>query len=134
MARVDRYRTRHQGWNVRHFHAWYRQEGGTRRYTGVQDWRQEAGEVEKAPGRGKHRQRRARAAWPGLLRHQVLAGNTKAFDPRKYFIAAIKAMKGICKDRYEAFGTAGNASKIRALSLDAMTGRYAKGELDPKVN
>lgn len=43
-------------------------------------------------------------------------------------------MKGICKDRYEAFGTTGNASKIRALSLDAMTGRYAKGELDPKVN
>jgi fructose-bisphosphate aldolase class II len=43
-------------------------------------------------------------------------------------------MKGICKDRYEAFGTAGNASKIKALSLEAMTARYAKGELDPKVN
>lgn len=37
MARVDRYRTRPQGWNGRHFHAWYRQEGGTRRYTGVKD-------------------------------------------------------------------------------------------------
>jgi fructose-bisphosphate aldolase, class II len=43
-------------------------------------------------------------------------------------------MKQICKDRYEAFGTAGNASKIRPLGLEAMTGRYAKGELDPKVN
>jgi fructose-bisphosphate aldolase, class II len=60
--------------------------------------------------------------------------NPKEFDPRKYFAVATKAMKGICKDRYEAFGTAGNASKIRALSLDAMTSRYAKGELDPKVN
>ncbi|MBP6582756.1 MAG: hypothetical protein KA204_04695 [Chromatiaceae bacterium] len=40
------------------------------------DWRQEAGEVEKAPGRGKHRQRRARAAWPGRLRHQDASTHT----------------------------------------------------------
>ena len=43
-------------------------------------------------------------------------------------------MKDICVARYEAFGTAGNASKIGALSLDAMTDRYLSGELDPKVN
>jgi fructose-bisphosphate aldolase class II len=43
-------------------------------------------------------------------------------------------MKQICKDRYEAFGTAGNASKIKVLSLEAMTDRYLSGELDPKVN
>jgi fructose-bisphosphate aldolase class II len=43
-------------------------------------------------------------------------------------------MKQICKDRYEAFGTAGNASKIQCLSLEAMTTRYTKGELDPRVN
>lgn len=45
-------------------------------------------------------------------------------------------MKDICVARYEAFGTAGNASKIVAqgvLSLDAMTARYAKGELAPQV-
>jgi len=56
------------------------------------------------------------------------------FDPRKYLTAATKAMAEICKARYEAFGTASNASKITALSLEAMTTRYAKGELDPKVN
>jgi len=56
------------------------------------------------------------------------------FDPRKYLTTATKAMAEICKARYEAFGTAGNASKITALSLEAMTTRYAKGELDPKVN
>jgi len=55
------------------------------------------------------------------------------FDPRKYLTAATKAMSEICKARYEAFGTAGNASKITALSLDVMTDRYKKGELDPKV-
>jgi fructose-bisphosphate aldolase class II len=69
----------------------------------------------------------------GAIR-KFLAENPKEFDPRKYFIAATKAMKGICKARYEAFGTAGNASKITPLSLEAMTNRYAKGELEPKVN
>ena len=74
-----------------------------------------------------------RMASTGAIR-KFLAENPKEFDPRKYFTAATKAMKGICKDRYEAFGTAGNASKIKALSLEVMTARYAKGELDPKVN
>ncbi|MCG6897087.1 MAG: fructose-bisphosphate aldolase class II [Thiocapsa sp.] len=74
-----------------------------------------------------------RMASTGAIR-KFLAENPKEFDPRKYFSAATKAMKGICKARYEAFGTAGNASKIKVLSLEAMTNRYAKGELDPKVN
>ena len=43
-------------------------------------------------------------------------------------------MKQICKDRYEAFGTAGNASKISPISLENMFNRYSKGELDPRVN
>jgi fructose-bisphosphate aldolase, class II len=63
-----------------------------------------------------------------------MAENPKDFDPRKYLAAATKAMKGICLARYQAFGTAGNASKIKVLSLEAMTTRYTKGELDPKVN
>jgi fructose-bisphosphate aldolase class II len=42
-------------------------------------------------------------------------------------------MKEICLARYEAFGTAGNASKIKALSLEAMYQRYQTGELDPRV-
>ena len=50
-----------------------------------------------------------RMASTGAIR-KFLAENTKEFDPRKYFTAATKAMKGICKARYEAFGTAGNAS------------------------
>ncbi|MBK1617328.1 class II fructose-bisphosphate aldolase [Lamprobacter modestohalophilus] len=74
-----------------------------------------------------------RMASTGAIRKH-LAENPKNFDPRKYLAASTQAMKEICKARYEAFGTAGNASKIRALSLEAMTQRYAKGELDPKVN
>ncbi|MFP4278460.1 MAG: class II fructose-bisphosphate aldolase [Halochromatium sp.] len=74
-----------------------------------------------------------RMASTGAIRKH-LAENPKNFDPRKYLAASTKAMKDICKHRYEAFGTAGNASKIKVLSLEAMTNRYLKGELDPKVN
>lgn len=68
----------------------------------------------------------------GAIR-KSLAEDTKNFDPRKYLTAATKAMKGICKARYEAFGSAGQGSKIKVLSLETMTTRYAKGELNPKV-
>jgi fructose-bisphosphate aldolase class II len=74
-----------------------------------------------------------RMASTGAIRKH-LAENPKNFDPRKYLQASTKAMKDICKHRYEAFGTAGNASKIKALNLEEMTARYAKGELDPRVN
>lgn len=74
-----------------------------------------------------------RMASTGAIRKH-LKDNPSNFDPRKFLAASTAAMKEICKARYEAFGTAGNASKIKVLSLDAMTGRYQSGELDPKVN
>ena len=43
-------------------------------------------------------------------------------------------MKQICRDRYEAFGTAGNASRIKPITLEDMYKRYTSGELDPRVN
>ncbi len=74
-----------------------------------------------------------RMASTGAVR-KFLAENKKEFDPRKWLAAATKGMKEICKLRYQAFGCAGQASKIKVLSLEAMTNRYAKGELDPHVN
>jgi len=74
-----------------------------------------------------------RMASTGAVR-KFLAENRKEFDPRKWLAAATKGMKAICKARYEAFGCSGNASKIKVMSLEAMTTRYAKGELAPKVN
>jgi fructose-bisphosphate aldolase class II len=74
-----------------------------------------------------------RLASTGAVR-RYLAENPAAFDPRSYLKETITAMRDIAVARYEAFGTAGNASKIKALSLDAMTGRYASGELNPKIN
>ena len=74
-----------------------------------------------------------RLASTGAVR-RFLAENPSAFDPRGYLKETITAMQDIAAARYEAFETACNASKIRALSLDAMTARYESGELDPKIN
>ena len=60
--------------------------------------------------------------------------NPSAFDPRKYLREATKAMNEIFVARYESFGTAGNASKIKVLDLEDMVKRYDSGELDPTVN
>ncbi len=74
-----------------------------------------------------------RMASTGAIRKH-LAENPKNFDPRKYLKAAKDAMKGICKARYEAFGTCGQAGKLRCISLEEMVQRYAAGELDPRVS
>ncbi|MFE8070882.1 fructose-bisphosphate aldolase class II [Marinobacteraceae bacterium S3BR75-40.1] len=74
-----------------------------------------------------------RLASTGSIR-RFLANNTAEFDPRKYLKESIKAMSEICIARYEAFGTAGNASKIKPVNLETMFQRYEAGELDPKVN
>jgi fructose-bisphosphate aldolase class II len=42
-------------------------------------------------------------------------------------------MRDICIARYEAFGTAGNADKIKPINLETMYQRYEAGELDPRV-
>ena len=74
-----------------------------------------------------------RMASTGTVR-RFLAQNRKEFDPRKYLKETVKAMSGICKQRYEAFGAAGQASKIgKALSLEDMQKRYDKGELAPRI-
>ena len=73
-----------------------------------------------------------RMASTGSIRRH-LSENTSNFDPRKFYKEATKAMMEICKARYESFGSAGNASKLRATSLDVMSQRYAAGELDPNV-
>ncbi len=73
-----------------------------------------------------------RLASTGAIR-QFLAENPAEFDPRKYFLASVKAMRDICINRYEAFGAAGNASKIKPVSLEVMYQRYETGELDPKI-
>ncbi len=70
MALSEQYRSRHSGWNVKHFHSWYRRTGGARSYTWVKKHLQQAKLVPKAAKRGAHRKRRDRSALPGMMIHQ----------------------------------------------------------------
>lgn len=70
LAVTERYRRRHLGWNVKHFYAWYRREGGGRSYSWVKNTLQRAGLVTKAVKGDTHRTRRERAPWPGMMLHQ----------------------------------------------------------------
>jgi fructose-bisphosphate aldolase class II len=74
-----------------------------------------------------------RMASTGAVR-KFLAENTSNFDPRKFLKESTAAMKGICKSRFESFGSAGNASKIVPVSLDKMQLRYAAGDFKHKSN
>ena len=62
---------------------------------------------------------------------RVAATNPSEFDPRKFLKPAMDAMSAVCRDRFEAFGTAGNASKIRVIPISEMARLYARGALDP---
>ncbi len=73
-----------------------------------------------------------RMASTGAIRRH-LHDNPADFDPRKYLKQATNAMKEICLERYEAFNTAGQGSKIKPINLERMAVRYAAGELEPKV-
>ncbi|HSG61019.1 MAG TPA: class II fructose-bisphosphate aldolase [Pseudomonadales bacterium] len=67
-----------------------------------------------------------RLASTGTIR-RFMAQNPSEFDPRKYLAKTIEAMRDICIARYEAFGTAGNASKINPIGLEQMATHYSKG-------
>jgi len=64
-----------------------------------------------------------RMASTGSVRKH-LADNPSNFDPRKFLKESTAAMKDICKARFEAFGSAGNADKIKVKSLETMIGFY----------
>ncbi|WEX90624.1 fructose-bisphosphate aldolase class II [Sinorhizobium garamanticum] len=55
------------------------------------------------------------------------------FDPRKFLKPAMDAMSAVCKARFEAFGTAGNASRIKVVPIAEMARRYASGSLKPQT-
>ncbi len=73
-----------------------------------------------------------RLASTGATR-RFLAHNPSEFDPRKFLAETTKAMSEICVARYEAFHTAGNASKIKPISLDSMFDLYQAGKLNALI-
>jgi len=73
-----------------------------------------------------------RMAMTGQFR-KVAKENPTQFDPRKFLVPAMDEMEKLCLDRFERFGTAGNASKITVIGLDEMAARYASDSLDPQI-
>ncbi|GAB4351684.1 MAG: fructose-bisphosphate aldolase class II [Oricola sp.] len=73
-----------------------------------------------------------RMAMTGQFR-KIAQEKPSEFDPRKFLKPAMDAMRDLCRDRFEAFGTAGNASKIKVIPMDEMARRYAAGKLDPRT-
>ena len=65
-----------------------------------------------------------RMAITGAIR-KVLAEHPDKFDPRDYLKPAREAMKKVCMERMIQFGQAGNAGKIKPVSLEEMADRYA---------
>jgi fructose-bisphosphate aldolase class II len=56
---------------------------------------------------------------------KTLSEDPSEFDPRKYLKPAMAMMTEVCKARFEAFGTAGQAERIRPLPLEKMAKNYA---------
>ena len=64
-----------------------------------------------------------RLAMTGAVR-KVLQESPSGFDPRDYLKAARAAMQEVCEARMTAFGQAGNAGGVPAVTLEQMAARY----------
>jgi fructose-bisphosphate aldolase class II len=73
-----------------------------------------------------------RLAMAGQFR-RVAEENKAEFDPRKFLKPSLDAMEQLCRDRFEQFGAAGQASRITPLTPAAMAERYLSGALDPQI-
>jgi fructose-bisphosphate aldolase class II len=67
-----------------------------------------------------------RLAMTGAMR-RAMGKDRSEFDPRKFFKDALAAAKGLCKERFEAFGCAGQADRIKPKPLEAMAVMYRGG-------
>lgn len=114
MDLVANYRDRHEGWNVRHFHDRYREEGGTRSYSWVKSRLQEAGAVPKRGAQGPHRLRREPASSPGVLLHQD--ASTHEWVPGEKWDLVV-TMDDATNEIYSAFfcHEEGTASSLRGV-------------------
>jgi len=65
-----------------------------------------------------------RLAMTGAMR-RAMARDPAEFDPRKFFKAATTAARALCRERFEAFGCAGQAARIKPVPLEKMAARYA---------
>ena len=65
-----------------------------------------------------------RLAMTGAMR-RAMAKDPGEFDPRKFLKDATAAARELCKARFQAFGCAGQAPRIKPVPLEKMAARYA---------
>ena len=73
-----------------------------------------------------------RLAMTGAIRRSLNKDKSE-FDPRKLLKDAMQAAKSLCKERFEAFACAGQASRISPIHLDKLALQYRTGELSQTV-
>jgi fructose-bisphosphate aldolase class II len=64
-----------------------------------------------------------RLVMTGAIRRS-LAQRPSEFDVRRFLTDALGAARDLCRSRFEAFGSAGQAHKIKPVAMSAMAGRY----------
>jgi fructose-bisphosphate aldolase class II len=73
-----------------------------------------------------------RLVMTGAMR-RLMAQRPDEFDPRKFLTDATKSARELCRSRFEAFGCAGQAPKIRPVALDVMAELYAADRLGTTI-
>jgi fructose-bisphosphate aldolase, class II len=73
-----------------------------------------------------------RIAMTGAMR-RLLNVDRSEFDPRKFLKQATAAAQEICRSRFEAFGSAGQAGRIKPVPLDRMADRYGRRPPTQKI-
>src|SRR5579862_5018792 len=120
---LGEYRTRHAGWNVKHFHEYLRRQYGFEwGYSWTKRQLQSAGLIDRAKRRGAHRRKRERKPCVGMMLHQDASPfawleAAPAFD-------LVVTMDDATSEIYSAFlvEEEGTASTFRAL-VEVFTAR-----------
>lgn len=70
-----------------------------------------------------------RLVMTGAIR-RTLSEHRSEYDVRKFFAEARAAASALCCSRFEAFGSAGQAHKIKPIPFPEMAERYTRSQLD----
>lgn len=114
LALQEMYRQNHCDWNAKHFHSWYKRQGGKRSYTWVKTRLQEVKLIPKTSKKGVHRKRRERAALSGMMIHQD--ASTHEWVPGQKWDLVV-TMDDATSDHYSMFFCAeeGTQSSFRGV-------------------
>jgi fructose-bisphosphate aldolase, class II len=73
-----------------------------------------------------------RLVMTGAMR-RLMTKKPDEFDPRKFLVEATRAASELCRARFEAFGCAGQATRIKPIPLERMAEAYAAERMEPAL-